>query len=219
MLVSASILAHRLIDLWSILPTLGVGAIDYIHLDIMDGNFVPQITFGEQLSAEVKETSTKPLDVHLMVSHPEKEIPKYLPLKPQFLTFHYEATNDHLPLAKIIKDAGIQPGLAIKPNTPLSAVQNILPYFDLCLLMTVEPGYYGQAFIESSRQKIEDFIQLKKTCNLPTLLELDGGIKPQILQKLPFNQDINMVVAGSFLFQPLTSPNNQAKLLKQCIHS
>ena len=213
MKVSASILANKLTSLQQTLPDIKSSYIDYIHLDIMDGNFVPQISFGEQISQEISEITNIPLDIHLMVQQPEKEVEKYFNLKPNYLTFHFEATRLPIPLAKRIKKHGIHPGIALNPSTPIENLIDILCYFDLCLIMTVEPGFCGQSFIKSSIKKIKKFVEIKKQYRLKTLLAIDGGINQKTMIDIK-GCPIDIIIAGSFIFKA-KDPNQQAELLKK----
>ena len=212
MKVSSSILAAPLAALAENLKKLDPTLVDLIHLDIMDGHFVPQLTFGENVSKSIHEASMIPLDVHLMVSNPEKEAPKYFSLKPHNITFHYEATSLPIRLAEEIRKAGILAGISLNPSTPVSVLKDILPFFDLVLLMTVEPGFAGQSFLSSGFSRIEELMELKARNNHSFLIEIDGGVNDQNITKLR-ELSVDIVVSGAFIFNA-DNPNKQAFSLK-----
>ncbi len=221
MLVSPSILAAPLTRLGETLQQLKKPEIDFIHLDIMDGHFVPALTFGEQVAEAVKRETPIPLDVHLMVEHPEKEVPKYFALEPHNITFHYEAAKAPIRLAETIRKAGIKAGLALKPSTPVDILEDLYPYFDLFLFMTVEPGYYGQPFLQNSWHRLARFAEIRQRCaeqsDHEVILEVDGGVTEKNIARLA-EAGVDMVVAGAFIFKA-EDPNLQAEILKQAAHS
>ena len=212
MKVSASILAAPLAYLGESVSKLDPNCIDFIHMDIMDGHFVPQLTFGEGVSQAISKRTKIPQDIHLMVTHPEKEIPKYFPIKPHNITFHYEATKFPIRLSEEIRRQNILAGISINPSTPTSVLKDILSSFDLILLMSVEPGFYGQKFLPSSFSRLEELIQMKKLYNPSILIEVDGGINKEKAMKLK-NLGVDIVVSGSFLFEK-NNPNEQSLSLK-----
>ncbi len=215
--VSPSILAAPLTDLRSALQRLDSKLVDFVHLDVMDGHFVPALTFGEGLSKAVAQDTNIPLDVHLMVSRPEHEVPKYFELKPHNITFHIEATSFGVRLAQSIREQGIKAGVALNPATPVEELEMIFPYIDLILIMTVEPGYYGQKFLNNGLEKIKRAINLrdewnKKYDNFP-LIEVDGGVNKENIAAIR-ESGVNMVVAGSFVFKA-DDYNERVKQLKE----
>ncbi|MDX1959213.1 MAG: ribulose-phosphate 3-epimerase [Leptospiraceae bacterium] len=210
MKLSASILATRLSSLDSLLPTLDPTLIDYIHMDIMDGNYVPQISFGEALTKEVKELTQIPLDVHLMVKNPEQEVPKYFPLQPAYITFHAETTNFGVRLAEEIRKNGCKAGVSLNPGTPLTAIEHLLPYIDLILLMTVDPGFYGQSFVRGGLDKIQKAREMILGSSI--VLEMDGGLTESNVVDI-IGSGAELCVAGSALFKG-AHPNENARKLK-----
>ena len=175
--------------------------IDYFHVDIMDGIFVPNKTMDSECVIEfLNKTKTKK-DIHLMVNDINKYIDKFIELEPEFITFHYEATNDHMEIIDYIKSKNIKVGLSIKPNTKIKEIEYLLDKIDLILIMSVEPGFGGQQFIESSIDKINELYNLRKNNNYKFLIEVDGGINNETIEKVK-NSDI--LVVGSYI----TNSNN-----------
>ncbi|MCW7508904.1 ribulose-phosphate 3-epimerase [Leptospira levettii] len=211
MKISASILAAKLTGLSQELPTYKKDSIDLIHIDVMDGTFVPQISFGEAFTKEVKSHTDIPLDVHLMVSNPELHVPKYFDLKPYCITFHIETTNFSVRLAEEIRKAGIKVGVSLNPQTPPESISQILPYLDLVLLMTVDPGFYGQSFVKSGFEKIAAVRKLTKPYNIE--LEVDGGVNESNMEELA-KLGVDITVVGSGLYKT-GDPNAQGKKLKE----
>ena len=213
MKLSISILACPFLELKEIISKLDPNLIDLIHLDIMDGNFVPQISFGESLSQEIKNLTKIPLDVHLMVQNPQKHINQYYSLKPVYITFHREVENFPCRLAKEIRKKGIKVGIALNPATNIETIQHILDCIDLILVMSVEPGFYGQKFIQNSFEKITLLKKMIKT--YPIELQVDGGVGDSNFEQLS-QQGVDIAVIGSYLFSS-KKPNEKAQFLKNLI--
>jgi ribulose-phosphate 3-epimerase len=211
MKISASILASPLTSLASVLPKLKYSAIDYIHLDVMDGNFVPQLSFGEAYCKEISQHTKIPLDVHLMVTNPEREVPKYYALNPEYITFHRETTSFPIRLAEDIRKNGSKVGIALNPGTSVKSIEDCIPYIDLILIMTVEPGFYGQSFVKSGFEKI---IRAKEIIgSYPIKIEVDGGVNETNIKQLK-EFGVEICVAGSALFKD-GKPNENAMNLKK----
>ena len=170
--------------------------IDYMHLDVMDGIFVENKTFTCEEFYNITRFSTKPKDVHLMVSDVKKNIDEFSKLNPEFITFHYEAVSEVSSVINYIHEKGIKVGISIKPSTEVSEIIDYLNYIDLVLVMSVEPGKGGQAFIEDSVKKIEQLYVLREKNNYNYLIEVDGGINNETI-KLCDKADI--VVVGSYI--------------------
>ncbi|MCB1326110.1 MAG: ribulose-phosphate 3-epimerase [Spirochaetales bacterium] len=198
MQISPSILAADMTDLKAVLGQMDPAVVDFIHLDVMDGHFVPAISFGEVYSGLIQKHTSIPLDVHLMVSRPDLQVPRYFDLKPANITFHIEATDFPIRMAQLIRAQGIRAGVAINPGTPISALEPVLHEIDLVLVMSVEPGFYGQAFIETTYQRVQTLRDLIGERNI--VIEADGGINAGNIGGLA-SSGVRMVVAGSYCFQ------------------
>jgi ribulose-phosphate 3-epimerase len=172
---------------------------DGIHVDVMDGHFVPNLTFGSGMVKRMQEISKLPLDVHLMIENPDFWAPKYSELGVYSVTFHFEACSDAVATAQAIKSSGSRAGLAIKPNTPVSDVEHLLEHFDQILVMSVEPGFGGQSFMSSSLEKISAVKQLLEISGSNSWLQVDGGIDLQTIL-LAAGAGADTFVAGSSVF-------------------
>lgn len=211
MKISASVLATSITSLDTVLTALRPGAIDYIHMDVMDGHFVPQISFGEGVCREVGQLTEIPLDVHLMVDRPENHVSKYYELKPEYITFHAEATDFMVRLCEDIRNHGSKAGIALNPSTPLDTIRYVLPYIDLILIMTVDPGFYGQKFFQSGIAKIQAAREM--IADQPIALEVDGGVNTDNIAAID-RAGANICVAGSAVFSKGSPSENSSQLKK-----
>jgi len=199
-LISASILNADFNNLQKEIEMINSSEADWFHLDVMDGVFVPNISFGFPVIEHVKKYATKPLDVHLMIVEPEKYIDRFKRAGADLISVHYEACTHLHRTIQQIKSLGIKAGVVLNPHTPVSVLEDILQDVDLVLLMTVNPGYGGQKFIENSYKKI---IQLKKMISekgLSTLIQVDGGVDLTNTRKL-VDAGVDVLVIGSFIFK------------------
>ncbi len=197
--ISISILSGNFSDLKDSLKEINTKEeIEYIHLDVMDGNFVKEISFGYSYCMEVKELTNKKIDIHLMNSNPEKYIEKFAEIA-DILTFHFEIQDlDFVELIKRIRLKNCLAGLAIKPDTKFEEFEHLIEVFDLLLIMTVEPGKGGQEFQKDQFEKIKKTSDYIKLNNLKTILEVDGGINDSNF-KLLSRAGVDLFVIGSFL--------------------
>ena len=166
---------------------------EYIHVDVMDGKFVPNTT--EDFISNLKNI-TKPLDVHLMVENPIDYILKYKDIKPEFITIHSEINYNILDLIDLIKSYNIKAGISIKPNTSIESIKEILPDIDNVLIMSVEPGFGGQKFMDEVLFKIEELNKIRKENSYNYVISIDGGIHDTNIDKV---KDVDFVISGSFI--------------------
>lgn len=172
---------------------------DYIHVDVMDGHFAPQITIGAPVVAAVRKWTDLPLDVHLMIEAPERQINQFAEAGADIITVHIETCPNVQQLVSAIKSLGVKVGVSLNPETPLTAINEILPSLDLVLVMTVHPGYGGQPFIESTLDKIAKLRAELDKKGLTAELEVDGGINAQIAPRV-VKAGARVLVAGAAVF-------------------
>ena len=183
---------------------------DYLHVDIMDGVFVPNISMGFPVLKAINKSSKKPLDVHLMIVNPDQYVERFRDAGAAILTVHYEAcTHLHRTIAHI-RDCGMKAGVALNPHTPVEVLADIIQDVDLILIMTVNPGYGGQNFIEHSYSKLSRLIKLMDETNSHPMVEVDGGVNFDNAEKL-VNHGVSVLVAGSTVFG---APNKAEAVLK-----
>ncbi len=173
---------------------------DIIHLDVMDGVFVPNITFGIKMVADLKKIATKPLDCHLMIVSPEKYVKKFAEAGADFVTVHYEACKENLAnVLKLIKSCGVKCGLVINPDTPVEKIVNEIPLCDMVLVMSVFPGFGGQSFISDVLVKVSEIRDIIDKNHYNCLIEIDGGINPRTALAAK-KAGCDVLVAGSSVF-------------------
>lgn len=189
------------------LKKLNITDCDYIHLDVMDGKFVTNKTMPFSEMKNISKYTDKRLDIHLMVKDPKKYIEKYATLNAEFITIHLEILEDINSLIKLIKSYGIKAGLAIKPNTNVREIIPYLPYIDLILIMSVEPGYGEQKFIENSKDKIVEIKKLLETYNISNIVvNIDGGVNNETIK---YCKQCDIITSGSYIVK---SENFQEKI-------
>jgi ribulose-phosphate 3-epimerase len=202
-IISPSILTADLANLEKQIQFLELGNADLIHIDIMDGHFVPNITFGPNIVKTIKKLTDIPLDVHLMISEPQKYIESFIQAGANYLTIHQEA-DIHLHRAiELIRSSGAKPGVSINPSTPVDLLDEILNEVDMVLIMSVNPGFGGQKFIPNSLNKLSRLKEMVQQRNLETLIEVDGGVNFDNLRDI-VNSGANVIVIGNSIF---ASPN------------
>jgi ribulose-phosphate 3-epimerase len=199
-IIAPSILSADFANLASDIKKVEKAGADWLHVDVMDGHFVPNITIGAPVVKAIKRVTKLPLDVHLMIEHPEKYIEDFAKAGADIITVHYEACNDLDSVIKQIKSLGIKAGVSIKPSTHADVANSFINKVDLILIMTVEPGFGGQKFLESCLDKIEYINNKKNEDKLSDLfIEVDGGIN-QETSKLVRQKGANAIVAGSYIY-------------------
>ena len=204
-LLSPSLLSADFANLQRDIEMLNASQCDWLHIDVMDGLFVPNISFGQPVIKHIKKHATKPLDVHLMIMDPGRYVADFKKCGADILTVHYEAcTHLHRTLAAI-RDEGMRPGVVLNPHSPVSLLEDIVPMCDLVLLMSVNPGFGGQKFIENTYDKVCQLRQLCDRKNPQCLIEVDGGVNTQNATQL-YAVGADVLVAGSAIF---SSPNPQ----------
>lgn len=171
----------------------------WVHIDVMDGVFVPNISFGFPVMKPIRRATRKPLDVHLMIVEPERYVARFAEAGADWVTFHVEATRDPRGCIDLIRRAGAKAGISIKPATPPEAVYDLLPLLDLVLVMSVEPGFGGQSFIPGSLEKVANLRHAIDGAGLGTLIEVDGGISAANAAEL-YAAGADALVAGSAVF-------------------
>ena len=197
--ISPSILGGSFSNIEKIILDLNQSKAEYIHFDVMDGDFVPNLTFGPKFISNVRKFSNKVFDVHLMINRVEKFLDDYIRAGSDIITFHIEINEDIENIIKKIKVKGIKCGLAIKPKTSWSEIQPYLQHIDQVTIMTVEPGFGGQEFMNDQVDKIKNISNYIKLNNLRVGIEIDGGINFETGQTC-VEAGANILVAGSFLF-------------------
>ena len=174
-------------------------AAEWVHIDVMDGVFVPNISFGFPVLKAIRRATAKCLDVHLMIVEPERYVARFAEAGADIVTFHYEAVSDVRACIGLIRGAGARAGVSIKPVTPAEALREVLPLVDLVLVMSVEPGFGGQSFIPGSLDKIRALRAMIREQGLGTIVEVDGGISARNAREV-FDAGADALVAGSAVF-------------------
>lgn len=171
----------------------------WLHIDVMDGIFVPNISFGFPVLKAIRKATRKPLDTHLMIVEPERYVARFAEAGSQYVTFHYEATCDPRRCIELIREAGARPGISIKPATAPDVLAELLPLVDLVLVMSVEPGFGGQSYIPAATDKVRELRRMIDRMGLATLLEVDGGLSARNAREV-YDAGADALVAGSAIF-------------------
>jgi ribulose-phosphate 3-epimerase len=199
MIIAPSILSADFSKLAEEVKEVEAHGAGMIHIDVMDGHFVPNISFGAVVYRWLKDKTKLPMDVHIMIENPEKYALEFIKAGADFLVFHYEATQDPLSLIQFIKSQHVKAGISIKPNTPVSVLEPLLRYVDIILIMSVEPGFGGQQFMMQAVEKLQYLKNMKKKHSYEYLIEVDGGINLETA-KIAKDAGAEVLVVGSYLF-------------------
>ncbi len=211
--IAPSILSADLTNLGDAIRVLNNGGADLVHLDVMDGHFVPNITFGPAFAKELKVLSKIPFDTHLMVSHPMQYGPKFAESS-DWLTFHVEANDDSTETIALFKDLGVKVGMSVNPGTPFSAIEEFIPELDLILIMTVEPGFGGQKCMTEHFSKLTDARKAVEALGLDIEIMVDGGVNEHNVAEI-VKAGASMFVAGSAVFCGARGPAEEMRILKE----
>ena len=201
--IAPSILSADFTKLGEEIKAVEAAGADYIHIDVMDGHFVPNITVGPMIVKAARKITDLPLDVHLMIENPERYIDDFIEAGSDVITVHVETATHLHRLLGVVRDAGIKAGAALNPATPLSSIQHVLHTMDMVVLMTVNPGFGGQSFIPAVLPKIEELKRIKDEKGMEIDIEVDGGINVENIAQVA-RAGANVFVAGNAVFG---SPN------------
>lgn len=212
-IVAPSILASDFANLQREIEMINQSAADWVHVDVMDGVFVPNISLGIPVVEAVKKHARKPLDVHLMIVQPERYVENFFKAGAEIISVHYEACPHLHRNIQQIKALGIQAGVALNPHTPVNVLSEIIADIDLVCLMSVNPGFGGQKFIERTYQKIKDLRTMINASGSKAVIEIDGGVNQQNAKPL-LEAGANVLVAGNFVFSA-ANPKEVIQRLKE----
>lgn len=214
-IIAPSILASDFANLQQEVEMLNQSDADWIHIDIMDGRFVPNISFGFPVLKAIQKHAQKPLDVHLMIVEPEKYVEQFQQAGAEIISVHYEACPHLHRTIHQIKELGCKAGVAINPHTSVALLEDVIQDIDLVCMMSVNPGFGGQKFISKTFDKVKELKEIIKKNNTQTLIEIDGGVNSENAQSL-IEAGADILVAGSFVFKS-ESPLKTIKNLKSLV--
>jgi ribulose-phosphate 3-epimerase len=211
-LIAPSILAADFANLQPDIEMVNQSEADWFHIDVMDGVFVPNISYGMPVISAIKKHAKKPLDVHLMIVDPDKFITEFKKVGADTLTVHYEVCKNLHRTVQAIQEEGMKAGVSLNPHTPVSVLEDIIQDLDMVLIMSVNPGFGGQSFIENTYKKIIKLRTIIDKTGSNTLIEVDGGVNDKNARKL-IASGADVLVAGSFIFKS-DDPTKTIKSLK-----
>ena len=211
-LVSPSLLSANFLNLQEDIEMINRSEADWLHLDVMDGEFVPNISFGFPIIEAASKICKKPLDVHFMIMHPEKYIERTAKLGAMMMNVHYEACTHLHRTVQQIHNAGMKAAVTLNPATPVSMLEDIIDDVDMVLLMSVNPGFGGQTFIENTIEKVKRLRKMIDKAGTDTLIEVDGGVNAETAPIL-VKAGVNVLVSGSYVFKS-SDPISTIKSLK-----
>ena len=212
-IISPSLLAADFLKLKDEIEMINNSEADWLHLDVMDGVFVPNISFGFPILEAVSKVCTKPLDVHFMIVHPERYIEQTARLGTMMMNVHYEACTHLHRTIQEIHAAGMKAGVTLNPATPVCVLEDIIRDVDMVLLMSVNPGFGGQKFIENTIRKVERLRKMIREAETHTLIEVDGGVQAETAPRL-VKAGVDVLVSGSYVFKS-TDPCSTIQALKK----